>query len=138
MGILAIVVGSIIGGLLSTNRFAAANRALTAARLIVERNVERALGVSYNADEIPPILVETGADGEVWDDDGGGDGLVEILVQDASGSLIHLKGELRRIVSEEPTPNAAPVRRVTFRLDFDYLGRSLAAEMTTLRASDDF
>jgi hypothetical protein len=138
MSVLTLVVAGAIGGLLVANRHAAANRALTAARLVVERNIEQALSVSYDLANIPPILAVTGSGGVVWDDDGGGDGKVTILAQNASGPTAHLKGTLRRTVSVEPTPNNAGVRRVTFRLDFTYLGRPLTAEMTTLRAVDDF
>jgi hypothetical protein len=138
MSVLTLVVAAGIGGLLVANRYAAANRALTAARLVVERNIERALSVSYDLANVPPILAVTGAGGVVWDDDGGGDGMVSILTQNATGNTAHLKGTLRRSVSLEPTPNNAGVRRVTFRLDFTYLGRPLTAQMTTLRAVDDF
>lgn len=138
MAILAIVLSAVIGGLLVVNRNATANRTMTAARLIVERNIERALSVSYDLANIPSILATTSPSGVVWDDDGGGDNQVEILVQNASGTTSHLKGTLRRIVRMETTPNGAPVRRVTFRLNYDYLGRPFETEMTTLRAVDDF
>src|SRR5688572_25321029 len=94
MGVLAIVLSSAIGGLLVTNRNAAANRALTAARLIVERNGERALSVSFAGETVPLILSTTSPEGAVWDDDGGGDGLVRILVQNATGTVTHLNGTL--------------------------------------------
>jgi type II secretory pathway pseudopilin PulG len=138
MGIMALVLMSSITGLLSANRQAAAHRALTAARMIVERNIESALAVTYDASTTPAILATTSAAGAVYDDDGGGDNLVNILVQNTAGTNILLKGTLTRIVTMEANSQNAPIRRITFRLAFNYRGRNYTTEMTTLRAIDDF
>lgn len=137
-GILALVLMSSISGLLSANRQAAAYRAMTAARLIVERNIENALALTWDSTEIPAILGTTSASGLVYDDDGGGDNLVNIMVQNSAGTNVLVKGTLTRIVTLEPNPQNAPIRRVTFRLNYKFRGRDYAVSMTTLRAIDDF
>ena len=135
---LALVLMSSITGLLSANRQAAAYRALTAARLVVERNIETALAVTYDASTTPAILATTSASGVVYDDDGGGDNQVNLLVQDAAGSTTVLKGTLTRIVLAESNAQGSPIKRITFRCDFTYRGRAYSTAMTTLRAIDDF
>jgi hypothetical protein len=138
MGVLALAVSSAVITLLSANQQAAAYRALTAARCIVERNIERALSANYNSTSTPAILEQTSSHGVVYDDDGGGDNLVNILAQTANGANLQLKGELRRIVSVEPNAQNAPIRRVTFRVGFTFRGRPYNTQMTTLRSIDDF
>ena len=138
VSILALVIMSSITGLLMANREAAAYRALSAARLVVERNIETALAVTYDATTTPAILATTTATGSVYDDDGGGDNLVNLLVQDTAGTNIVLKGTLTRIVVAEPNAQNSPIKRITFRLNFTFRGRPYATEMTTLRAIDDF
>lgn len=136
-GLVAVVIGSSIVGMLQANREAAAYRALTAARIVVERNIEYALAVSFDSTTTPTILQITSAAGAVYDDDGGGDNLVNLLVQNADGTSVVLKGTLTRTVIAEPNPLNATVRRVTFRLDFNFRGRDYSTSMTTLRAIDD-
>jgi hypothetical protein len=63
---------------------------------------------------------------------------VNLLVQNATGSSVILKGTLTRIVTAEPNPQNATIRRVTFRCDFNFRGRDYSTSMTTLRAIDDF
>lgn len=138
MGVIALVLTSSITGLLSANRQAAAYRAMTAARMVVERNIENALAVNYDTGTVPAILATTPANGTVYDDDGGGDNKVNLLVQNSSGSNVVLKGTLMRIVTMESNPQNAPIRRVTFRLTFSFRGRDYTSSMTTLRAIDDF
>src|SRR5689334_126679 len=82
-GLVAVVIGSSLIGMLQANREAAAYRALTAARIVVERNIEYALAVSFDSTTTPTILQITSATGAVYDDDGGGDNLVNLLVQNA-------------------------------------------------------
>src|SRR5262245_24086645 len=78
MGIMAFVLLSSITGLLNSNRQAAAYRAMTAARVIVERNIETALATTWNATTTPAILATTSTSGLVYDDDGGNDNQVNI------------------------------------------------------------
>jgi len=137
-GILALVLMSSITGLLSANRQAAAYRALTAARVVVERNIENTLAVSFDSVNTPAILQLTSASGVVYDDDGGGDNKVNLLVQSVDGTNVVLKGTLTRTVVAEPNPQNATIRRITFRVDFTFRGRDYSTSMTTLRAVDDF
>jgi Tfp pilus assembly protein PilE len=138
LGILALVLMSSISAFLTSNRQAAAHRALTAARMIVERNIESVLAVSFDSTTTPAILATTSSSGQVYDDDGGGDSKVNILVQNSSGSNVLLKGTLTRIVVAEPNPQNATIRRITFRVTFALGGRNYSTQMTTLRAIDDF
>ncbi len=136
--VLALVLMSSITGLLTANRQAAAYRALTAARLVVERNIEAALAASYDASSTPAILATTSASGVVYDDDGGSDNQVSLLVQNAAGTTTVLKGVLTRIVTTEPNSLNTTIKRITFRCTFTFRGRNYSTEMTTLRAIDDF
>jgi hypothetical protein len=138
MGILAFVLLSSITGLLNANRQAAAYRAMTAARVVVERNIETALATTWNSTSTPAILATTSSSGIVYDDDGGNDSQVNLMVQNSTGSNVLLKGTLLRIVVDEPNPRNAPLKRVTFRLNYTFRGRAYSTEMTTLRATDDF
>jgi type II secretory pathway pseudopilin PulG len=138
MGVLALAVSSAVIALLSANQQAAAYRALTAARCVVERNIERALSVTYNSASTPALLELTSSNGVVYDDDGGGDNLVNIFTQTAGGANSYLKGELRRTVTTEPNAQGAAIRRITFRVAFTFRGRPYNTQMTTLRSIDDF
>lgn len=138
MGILAIVLAGSVAGMLHANRQAAIYRAQTAARAVVERNIENALNVTYDAVTTPPILATTTATGVVYDDEGDGDNLVDIVVQDSAGTNKMIKGTLTRTVLAEANPQSAPVRRITFSLTFALRGRNYTTSMTTLRAIDDF
>ncbi len=138
LGLIGLVVTGAIVGLLTSNRMAAVNRAMTGARMVVERNIETALNAPYTATVLPAILQTTTTTGVTWDDDGGGDNLVNILVQDSAGTNNFLKGTLTRIVTVEANPQNAPIRRITFRVSFIVRGNTHTSEMTTLRAIDDF
>jgi len=138
MGILAIVIAGAIAGLLQANRQATIYRAQTAARAVVERNIETALNVTYDSVTTPAILAITAATGSVYDDEGDGDNLVDIVVQDSAGTNKMIKGTLTRIVLAEGNPQGAPIRRVTFSLTYALRGKSYTTSMTTLRAIDDF
>ena len=137
-GILSTVLLGSITGLLAANRQAAAYRALTAARVVVERNIEATLAASFDSVNVPAILQTTSPSGVVYDDDGGGDNLVSLLIQNSDGTNTMLKGTLTRFVAAETNPQNAPIRRITFRVDFTFRGRPYTYSMTTLRAIDDF
>lgn len=138
MGIFAIVLSGAVVGLLLSNRQATIYRALTAARAVVERNIENALNVNYDSVTTPAILATTAAGGVVYDDEGDGDNLVDIVVQDSAGTNKLIKGTLTRTVLMETNPQSAPIRSITFSLTFAMRGRNYTTSMTTLRAIDDF
>ena len=138
MGIVAIAYGMTTQGLLFMNRAAAFSRLRTSARIIVERNILTALSIPYSGAIAPAILAPTAAGGAVYDDDGGGDNLVDLMVQDTGGPVI-VRGTLTRIVTltttSLDTPNpATDIRKVTFRLNYTYAGRNFSYEITTYRS----
>ena len=138
MAIVATVLVASVAGLLQSNRQAAVYRALTAARAVVERNIENALNVTYNSTATPAILATTAAGGVVYDDEGDGDNLVDIVVQDSTGTNKLIKGTLTRTVVAEANPQSASIIRITFSVTFTMRGRNYTTAMTTLRAIDDF
>jgi hypothetical protein len=119
---------------LVTNRIAGANRVLTSARAILQRNIDNALTQRWDSTTTPSILATTSAAGSLYDDDGGADNQVALLVQvDGANTTTLLKGSLNRIV----TAVNPQIRRVTFRLTYTYQRRNYSVEMTTMRAIDD-
>ncbi len=136
---LTIVVST--GAMLQTNRQAAAMRTMAAARGIVQRNVDAALTVTWNASVEPPILALT--TGSVYDDDGSPgapatpDNKVQIATaQDNASSAGPITGTLTRIVSDAAV-GTATLRRVTFQLDYTYANKPYTVQMATVRAMDD-
>lgn len=126
-----------VGGvqtLLTVNREAANMRMLSNARAVVQRNIDTALGVPLDSGTTPAILAITSSTGSPYDDDGGGDNLVNIVNLRSGATL--LTGTLTRIVVAEANPDNADIRRVTFQLGYAYRGRSFTYQMTTLRAQD--
>ena len=81
---------------------------------------------------MPAILTITGSGGVVYDDDGNGDNLVNLMVQDSGGPTL-INGTLTRTVTAVSNPENADIRRVTFHLDYTFRGRAFSYEMTTLR-----
>ena len=114
------------------NRRAAVSRLTTNARVIVERNIAQALSVPFSASVQPAILAPTSASGTAYDDDGNGDGQVNLMVQDSSGA-VQIKAVLTRIVTAVANPEGADLRRVTFRVAYTYRTRNYSYQMTTLR-----
>ncbi len=133
MGIVAIAYGMTTQGLLFMNRAAAFSRLRTSARIIVERNILTALSIPYSGAIAPAILALTSASGTVYDDDGGGDNLVDLMVQDTGGPVL-VWGTLTRIVTAITNTADADIRRVTFRLDYTYARRNFSYEITTIRS----
>jgi hypothetical protein len=71
----------------------------------------------------------------VYDDDGGGDNLVTIVIPKTSAGVT-IRGTLTRIVTAEPNAEGADIRRITFRIDYALAGRPYTYQMTTLKGSD--
>jgi hypothetical protein len=122
--------------LLIANRFAAAGRVLTAARAVVQRNIDTALTTSFTQASTPAILATTPATGTVYDDDGGGDNTVQISVQDNNTAVVASGVLTRTVLSYSNTDNAV-ILQVTFSLTYSYRGRTETLSMTTFRARDD-
>lgn len=134
-GVLCLVAIASTQAMTISNRWAAENRMRTNARAVVQRNIDRALGVPFSASQIPAILALTSAAGQVYDDDGNGDGLVEVVVQDAAGPVL-VPGTLTRTVTATPNTENADIRRVTFRVNYQFRGRLHTYQMETLRTRD--
>lgn len=139
MGLIMLIALTTTQTFLISNRNAATNRVLTAARTIVQRNLDMALSQRFDSSTVPSILAITPAGGTVVDDDGTADGQVNILVQKNGSTVTTLvKGVLTEIVTAEPNPpQNADIRRVTFRLTYSFQRRNFTVEMTALRAIDD-
>jgi hypothetical protein len=65
--------------------------------------------------------------------------MVNILIEKRAGGTqaVLLKGVLKRFVSMESNSQSADIRRVTFRLTYNFQRRDFVVEMTGLRAIDD-
>lgn len=138
LGLILIVTVSFTHGILASNRMAAANRVLTAARSICQRNIDDALSLRFDSTTVPEMLGYTSTTGSIYDDDGGADNVVNILtVKNGTADLVLLQGTLRRVVSAIANPAGADIRKVTFRVTYTFQGRDLTTEMSTIRATDD-
>jgi type II secretory pathway pseudopilin PulG len=139
LGLLALTIVASVQALLVSYRLSASNRLMTAARAIVQRNIDTALTLRFDSTTTPGILAITSDSGANYDDDGGGDGNVNVLTQkDASGNLVPLvKGTLRRKVTAMANAQGADIRRVEFGLTYPFRGRSYTVEMSTIRTIDD-
>lgn len=139
LGLLAMTIVGSVQALLVSNRLAASNRIMTAARAIVQRNIDMALTLRFDANTAPPILGITSTSGATYEDEQDGDGTVTILTQkNAAGNLVPLvKGTLRRKVTAISNTLGTDIRRVEFRLTYVFQGRNYAVEMATVRSIDD-
>ncbi len=134
LALLGLVAAGAFASLISLNKNAVRTRILTNAKEVVQRNIETAMSLPLSSTSVPSILAPTGASGSVWDDDGGGDNLVNIYTSRDGTQTI--KGTLTRIVLTEPNDAGADIRRVTFRLDYTMFGRLSSYQITTLRSVD--
>jgi hypothetical protein len=138
MGLIMLIAMSVTQTFLVSNRNAATNRVLTAARTIVQRNLDTALSLRFDSTTTPAVLAITTAAGQTYDDDGGADNQVNILIQKVGTTqTVLVKGTLLRIVVAEPNPQNADIRRITFRLTYAFQRRNFIVDMTALRAIDD-
>jgi type II secretory pathway pseudopilin PulG len=133
--IIVIVGLASVQALVLMNRKAATMRVLNNARAVVQRNIDTAMGVPFTSTSTPAILATTTASGSTYDDDGGGDNLVNVALLRA-GTSAWLKGTLTRTVVAESNSDGADIRRVTFSLSYTYRGKVYSFSMTTLRTQD--
>jgi hypothetical protein len=132
MGMIALCGAAGLRALIEMNRKAAAMRTISQARAIVQRNIDSAMGVPFNASLCPPILNMTA--GSTYDDDGDGDGFVNVSVGRSGNSVV--KGTLTRTVTAVTNPDGADIRRITFQLAYSYRNKPYTFAMTTIRAMD--
>lgn len=135
VALLGLVAAAAIATLMVLNKNAISTRLMTNAKEIVQRNIEKAVGVPFTtAGHTPSILVTTGSSGAPWDE-AGGSGLVTIYTsRDGTGPAV--QGTLTRTVTAEANTPNADIRRVKFRLSYTLFGRQIGYELTTLRAVD--
>lgn len=141
-----IIVGGLasVQALILTNSKAASMRTLNNARAVVQRNIDTAMGVAFASTAVPTILAftptpaPTNSDmdtGVIYDETGGTASTVNIVTtRDGVGSVV--SGRLYRTVRPEANGDSADIRRVTFRVYYNYRFRNYMVEMTTLRAPD--
>ena len=135
----AVLVMTIVGAtqaLLMANRLSASSRVLTGARAVVQRNIDTALTVTFTQASQPAILAITPAAGSTYDDDGGFDNTIQIAAQD-NGGIVLATGVLTRIVTAVANADGADIRKITFRVDYTYGGRSQSVSMSSMRSIDD-
>jgi hypothetical protein len=130
-----IAFGGMIGSMVLINRQAFLSRLHTNARMAVQRNIDQALGEKFTDQTTPSILAITAAAGEVWDDDGGGDNKVTLIVRDGTTTPL-ASGVVTRRVLSIANANGADVRSVEFTIAYDYRGRSYNFRLQTTRARD--
>ncbi len=140
LGLLTLIVVSSTQAMMQANRQSAIMRTMTAARGIVQRNIDTALTVGWTFNNEPAILAVTSATGTPFDDDAppasNTDGVVQISVME-DGTTTTVPGTLWRIVTAVANSDGAIIRKVTFRLDYKYLSRNYSVQMVTQRAIDD-
>jgi len=132
----------VVGALLSSMSYAGRSRMLTSARAVVQRNVDAATGVLYSGStSIPLILTTTNGANVTCDDDGGSS--TETLTTLRGGTRALVTGTLSRNVHREAILSGSlsdvsgiVVMRVTFQVDYDYLGRHYTYGQSTLRSQD--
>lgn len=132
-----IVIAGIVGvqSLAALDNKAAAMRILNNARAVVQRNIDTAMGVPYTSASVPAILATTPATGTVYDDDGSGNNLVNVVFM-RNGTSTLVTGTLLRTVVAEPNSQSQALLRVTFKLTYTYRKHTYSYSMTTLRAPD--
>lgn len=140
--LLTLVIVVSTQAMLQTNRQAAQMRTMAAARGIVQRNIDNALTVAWDATVEPPILTLTGAvpvnynDGSP--DPAGPDNTQIATTQDDATATGPVSGTLTRTVIDVSTINpVASLRRITIQLGYTYNSRPYSVQMTTERAIDD-
>ena len=140
LSLLTLVIVSSTQAFIQANRESAIMRLMTAARGIVQRNIDTALTVGWTSSIEPAILGLTPPTGALYDDDAPPQSITDNVVQIAvmeDGTTASVPGSLWRTVIEELNPEGAPIRKITFRLDYTYLSRPYSVQMVTDRAIDD-
>ena len=122
----------VMQSLLLLNQRAVLSRLQTNARAIVQRNIDRALSEKYTPNILPTILATTAANGAVWDDDGGTDGLVTVVAENGTTNST-VRGTLTRTVT---TSSVTGLRLVRFSLTYAYRTKNYTFAASTARARD--
>lgn len=147
MAVIAIMGTSLILGLLTARRAVASARVINNARVVLQRNIDQALSVPFISNVTPraAVLVVTGTEGSAYNDEGTGNGATSVPILEAGSGVVLAQGTLTRTVTAETPPavsslsdvSTVKIVRVTFKLDYNYLGRPYTYSLSTLRAQDD-
>lgn len=145
MALILVVAVSVTQLFMVATKMAASNRVLTAARIVVQRNLDNALSVRWDADTTPAILVTTTATGAVYDDDGdnlNGEGTNKIALliskTPSNTSYAMIPATMIRTVTTVANAQSATILKIKFTLTYTYQNRTQVIEMSTMRAIDDF
>jgi len=139
---LSILVGAaIVRALLGSEEFAGRSRLMTNARAIVQRNCSAATGALFMGPSSAPgiLAYSTTQGGDVCQDTGGPTENISLTLN--SGTVL-VSGTLRKTVVDESTPSSLsslgplPVRRITFRIDYDYRARHYTYSESVVRSQD--
>jgi prepilin-type N-terminal cleavage/methylation domain-containing protein len=137
--IISIYATAAVPALLTMDQNAASSRVITAAKEIVDRNIEAAGAVPFVSSSIPAILAVTS--GNVACGDYAYPALTNPmpLIVDSTGATI-ISGTLSRNVvlwnSSDPTDNPN-TRRITFTITYTVFHRPQIYTNSTLRAPDE-
>lgn len=141
--VMTIAVGVTQMFLVST-RMAASNRVLTAARIVIQRNLDNALTLRWDSTVTPSVLAITAATGVVYDDDGNnlngeGTNKVALLIsKDASDTAYTvIPASMTRTVTAVTNTQGADIRLIKFSLTYTFQNRTQVVQMSTMRAIDD-
>jgi type II secretory pathway pseudopilin PulG len=134
VALLGLVATTALATLMVLNKNAVSTRLMTNAKEIVQRNIEKAVGVPFTSTGIPTILAPTVSGGVPWDEAGGSLPVTIYTSRDGTGTPV--QGTLTRTVTAEANTPNADIRRVKFRLSYTLFGRQMGYELTTLRAVD--
>lgn len=140
MTVTAIVGVSIIGGLIAAQRFSAATRLATNARVILKRNLDTALNVKFTSATTPDILAITAPEGEIFnalEPQTTGTNPLAIPIALDSKDKAYVSGTLKRIVTTAANPANAVILRVTFTIDYDFQGHRNTQSLSSIRSRDD-
>ncbi len=135
----AVLLGVVvIGGLITAQRYAAATRLSTNARLLLQRHLDTALNVKFTSASTPSILeLTSGEKGEIYTElEQSIDGVTIPIAMDNHGGAF-VSGTLWRKVVSEPNPVNADIRRVTFTIEYHFQGRDHSLSLSSIRSRDD-
>lgn len=145
MALILVVAVSVTQLFMVATKMAASNRVLTAARIVVQRNLDNALSVRWDENTTPTILQTTLDTGAVYDDDGdnlNGEGTnkIALLISKTASNTSYamIPATMIRTVQTVTNTQGATILRIKFTLTYTYQKRTQVVEMTTMRAIDDF
>ncbi len=136
--IISIYATAAVPALLTMNQNAASSRVITAAKEIVDRNIEAAGAVPFVSSSVPAILAVTSGTVACGDYAYTSVSNPVPLIVDSTG-VARVSGTLSRSVSlwnsSDPTDNAN-TRRITFVVKYTMFNRPQIYSASTLRAPD--